>query len=35
LLQASEVAEVVIFMLTRRRGMTIRDVIVMPTNFDL
>ncbi|CDM61444.1 MULTISPECIES: SDR family oxidoreductase [Rhizobium] len=35
LLQASEVAEVVIFMLTRPRGMTIRDVIMMPTNFDL
>ena len=35
LIEASEVAEVVLFMLTRRRGMTIRDVIVMPTNFDL
>ena len=35
LLDAAEVAEVVIFMLTRPRGMTIRDVLMMPTNFDL
>ena len=35
LLDASEVAEVVLFMLTRPRGMTIRDVVMMPTNFDL
>ena len=29
-------AEVVLFMLTRPRGMTIRDVVtVLPTNFDL
>ena len=35
LLDASEVAEVIMFMLTRPRGMTIRDVIAMPTNFDL
>ena len=35
LLEASEVAEVVRFMLTRPRGMTIRDVVMMPTNFDL
>ena len=35
LLEAREVAEVVIFMLTRQRGMTIRDVVLMPTNFDL
>ena len=35
LLETSEVAEVVMFMLTRQRGMTIRDVILMPTNFDL
>ena len=32
---AAEVAEVVLFMLTRPRGMTIRDVVMMPTNFDL
>jgi ribitol 2-dehydrogenase len=25
----------VIFMLTRPRGMTIRDVVMLPTNFDL
>ncbi len=35
LLEASEVAAVVMFMLTRPRGMTIRDVVMMPTNFDL
>lgn len=35
LLDPSEVAEVIIFMLTRKRGMTIRDVVMMPTNFDL
>ncbi len=35
LLEASEVADVVRYMLTRPRGMTIRDVIMMPTNFDL
>ncbi len=35
LLEASEVANVVTFMLTRPRGMTIRDVIMLPTNFDL
>lgn len=35
LLEAKEVAEVVMFMLTRPRGMTIRDVVMMPSNFDL
>ena len=35
LLEASEVAQVVLFMLTRPRGMTIRDVVMMPTQFDL
>ncbi|WP_407169602.1 SDR family oxidoreductase [Bradyrhizobium sp. ORS 111] len=35
LLEASEVADVVMFMLTRPRGMTIRDVVMLPTNFDL
>jgi ribitol 2-dehydrogenase len=25
----------VMFMLTRPRGMTIRDVVMLPTNFDL
>jgi ribitol 2-dehydrogenase len=35
LLEASEVADVIIFMLTRPRGMTIRDVVMMPSNFDL
>jgi len=35
LLDASEVASVVTFMLTRPRNMTIRDVVMLPTNFDL
>lgn len=35
LIEAAEVAEVVIFMLTRPRGMTIRDVVMLPTQFDL
>jgi ribitol 2-dehydrogenase len=35
LIEASDVAEVVMFMLTRPRGVTIRDVVVMPSNFDL
>lgn len=35
LLDPAEVAEVVTFMLTRPRGMTIRDVVMLPTNFDL
>ena len=35
LIDASEIAEVIVFMLTRPRGMTIRDVVLMPTNFDL
>ena len=35
MLEASEVANVVLFMLTRPRGMTIRDVVMLPTNFDL
>ncbi|CCV16513.1 SDR family oxidoreductase [Mesorhizobium sp. STM 4661] len=35
LLEAAEVANVITFMLTRPRGMTIRDVVMMPTNFDL
>jgi ribitol 2-dehydrogenase len=35
LLEAGDVAEVVMFMLTRPRGMTIRDVVMLPTNFDL
>jgi len=35
LIEPGEVAEVLMFMLTRPRGMTIRDVVLMPTNFDL
>jgi len=35
LIEASEVASTILFMLTRQRGVTIRDVVLMPTNFDL
>lgn len=35
LIEAQEVAQVVMFMLTRPRGVTIRDVVMMPSNFDL
>jgi ribitol 2-dehydrogenase len=35
LIEASDVAEVLMFMLTRPRNITIRDVVIMPTNFDL
>lgn len=35
LVEAAEVAEVVMFMLTRPRGVTIRDVVMMPSYFDL
>lgn len=35
LLEPAQVAEVILFMLTRPRGMTIRDVVMMPSNFDL
>lgn len=35
LMEATEVADVVMFMLTRPRNVTIRDVVMLPTNFDL
>ncbi len=35
LLEASEVANAILFMLTRPRGTTIRDIVMLPTNFDL
>jgi ribitol 2-dehydrogenase len=35
LVEAEEIANVILFMLTRPRHMTIRDVVMMPTNFDL
>jgi ribitol 2-dehydrogenase len=35
LIEPVEVADAVIFMLTRPRNVTIRDVIVLPTNFDM
>ena len=35
LIEPAEIGEVITFMLTRPRGMTIRDVVLMPSNFDL
>ncbi|MBD9527819.1 SDR family oxidoreductase [Paracoccus sp. PAR01] len=35
LIEPEEVAEAIMFMLTRNRNVTIRDVIVLPTNFDI
>lgn len=35
LIEASDVADAVIYMLTRPRHVTIRDMIILPTNFDL
>ena len=34
LIEPSEVAEAVLFILSRPRNVTIRDVLVLPTNFD-
>ncbi|WP_116134552.1 SDR family oxidoreductase [Tropicimonas sp. IMCC34043] len=34
LIEASEVADALEFMLTRQRNVTIRDMLVLPTNFD-
>lgn len=35
LIEPSEVADAIMFMLTRPRNVTIRDVVVLPTNFDI
>jgi ribitol 2-dehydrogenase len=35
LIEAKEVAEAVLFMLTRPRNVTIRDIVVLPSNFDI
>jgi ribitol 2-dehydrogenase len=35
LIEASDVADAVIYMLTRPRHVTIRDMVILPTNFDL
>ncbi len=35
LIGTEEVAEVIMFMLTRPRGITIRDVVMLPSSFDL
>lgn len=35
LIEPREVADAIMFMLTRSRNVTIRDVVVLPTNFDM
>ena len=35
LIEPSEVAEAILFMLSRPRNVTIRDVVIIPTNFDI
>ena len=35
LMEPSEVSEALIFALTRNRNVTVRDIIVQPTNFDM
>lgn len=35
LMQANEVADAVMFMLTRSRNVTVRDLVILPTNVDL
>ncbi len=35
LIEASDVAEAILFMLSRPRNVTIRDVVMLPSNFDL
>jgi ribitol 2-dehydrogenase len=35
LIEPTEVADAIIFMLSRPRNVTIRDVVVLPTNFDI
>ncbi|ODT16734.1 MAG: glucose dehydrogenase [Kaistia sp. SCN 65-12] len=35
LIEPKEVADAVMFMLTRPRNVTIRDIVVLPTNFDI
>jgi ribitol 2-dehydrogenase len=34
LIDAEEIADAIVYMLTRKRSVTIRDMIVLPTNFD-
>lgn len=35
LIEPGEVADAILFMLTRPRNVTIRDIVVLPTNFDI
>lgn len=34
LIEPEDVAEAIVFMLTRRRSVTIRDIVILPSNFD-
>ncbi|AUQ99243.1 Ribitol 2-dehydrogenase [Phaeobacter inhibens] len=35
LIEPKEVADAVLYMLSRPRNVTIRDMVVLPTNFDI
>ncbi len=35
LMDPEDVADAVVFMLTRKRTVTVRDVIILPTKFDI
>ena len=35
LMQPEEVAQAVLFMLTRRKGVTVRDLVILPSSVDL
>ncbi len=35
LIEPTEVSEAILFMLTRKRTVTVRDMVVLPTNFDI
>lgn len=35
LIEPSEVADAIMFMLTRQRGVTIRDIVILPSSFDI
>jgi ribitol 2-dehydrogenase len=35
LMEPRDVAEAVLFMLTRRKGVVVRDLVILPHNFDV
>jgi ribitol 2-dehydrogenase len=35
LMRPEEVAEAVLFMVTRPKGVTVRDIVIMPTSLDV